>query len=322
MYCRIPLDEPFSIFAPAKINLRLEVVGRRDDGYHELRMLNVQADFGDEIEMTLSSAPGVSIETTGVEAAREPEVLNSSDKNTAARAARLFLDEFSINCGAVIRIEKKIPMGAGLGGGSADAGAVLSFLHGAFFGPLSASLRSESERRLLKIAEAVGADVPYCLIGGAALVGGVGENVAPCVLDGADGLECLIFAPRFRIETKRIFQLYRIKYPVIKPQPSQRGLASLESLRENMWRGMIKNDLEELVVEHAPDVGRHLASLRAIPGAAAAVTGSGSAFFALPLAGSEFSLAAAQAVHDAFTDFDGQRIRTRLIAAQRAAAQP
>ncbi len=144
--------------ANAKINLTLDVVGKRDDGYHLI----------DSVFQSLSLCDNISVEKSDKLVVRCTVDSIDSSSNIAYKAAQCFFDYTQINGGALISIEKNIPLVSGMGGGSADAAAVIAALDRLYDTKLD-------NAALCKIALAVGADVPFCLIGGTARVGGIGE---------------------------------------------------------------------------------------------------------------------------------------------------
>ncbi len=148
--------------AHAKINLTLDVVRKRSDGYHEVEMLMQSVSLADTVT--------VSETDSGITLLCDKEGVPLNEKNTAYKAAKLFLEAANLDCGVEITMEKVIPMQAGMAGGSADAAGVLFALSELFGKPLS-------EEQLLSIAQKVGADVPFCLIGGTRLASGIGEKL-------------------------------------------------------------------------------------------------------------------------------------------------
>lgn len=153
-------------FAYAKINLYLDVLSKRDDGFHEVKTVMHTVSLADEITVTVkeSDRPMVRLTVLG-----HPK-LPTDSRNLAVKAAELFLSSTLIRAEVNIRLVKRIPIAAGLAGGSSDAAAVLRALNKAFRRPLT-------EKRLLHLAAELGSDVPYCLIGGTALCYGRGENM-------------------------------------------------------------------------------------------------------------------------------------------------
>lgn len=158
--------DAIKIKAPAKINLSIDVVGKRYDGYHLLRMINQSIDLMDTVTVTLGESGGILIEC-------EDERVPKDERNTVYKACRAFFAHTGLpEAGVRIEIEKEIPMEAGLAGGSADAAAVLAALN-----LLTGAQLSIEE--LCDIGEKVGADVPFCIQGGTAFVEGIGEVLSP-----------------------------------------------------------------------------------------------------------------------------------------------
>ena len=178
------------MLAHAKLNLSLDVLSRREDGYHDLCMVMQTVELSDEITLTEEAQAGVRVRT-------DLRYLPGDDRNLAAVAARKFWE--ATGCqgkGLFIQIEKFIPVCAGMGGGSADAAAVLRALN-----DLS-GLHLPVER-LAQIGEQVGSDVPYCVLGGTALAEGKGERLTP--LPALPDCHIVICKPSFPISTPELF---------------------------------------------------------------------------------------------------------------------
>jgi len=179
------MDKPASLFsAPAKLNLFLEVLGRRPDGYHELDSIFTEIDLADELE--ICSAPDTSLTVEGPEAEGVP----ADSSNLAWRAAA------ALGVGAQIRIHKRIPAGGGLGGGSSDAATVLRELNR--IAELGLDLAQLSE-----IGKKLGADVPYFLHGGTAHCRGIGEIVESLPSPGPR--DYLLMLPKLTSSTPEVF---------------------------------------------------------------------------------------------------------------------
>lgn len=176
--------EKLTVKAPAKINLYLDVVGRRNDGYHDILSIMQTVSLCDEIELALTDH--------GIKLDCGDSSLTSGESNLAYRAARLFLDYTGADVGVDMRLTKRIPMQAGLGGGSSDAAAVLRGLNRLCGRPLDAE-------KLCRLGAKLGADVPFCVIGGCACVGGIGERVEP--LPVTPQCTVVICCPTERIST-------------------------------------------------------------------------------------------------------------------------
>ena len=150
--------------APAKINLFLDVTAKRDDGFHEIRAVMHSVSLSDEVTVRRLSGEGGAVRLLLDGNKRLP----TDNKNLAVRAARTFLDAAAIGDSVEIKLKKRIPVAAGLGGGSSDAAAVLRALNRLYKKPFT-------EKMLLSLAATLGSDVPYCLIGGTAICLGRGE---------------------------------------------------------------------------------------------------------------------------------------------------
>ena len=146
--------------APAKINLYLDVLGKRPDGYHEIESIMQSVSLCDIVDVTLQNE--------GITLSASEDTVPLDEKNLAHKAARLFYDHTGIKGGAKIHIEKRIPVSSGLAGGSTDAGATLKALNQLYDKPLT-------KKELLMLGAKLGADVPFCMEGGCALCRGVGE---------------------------------------------------------------------------------------------------------------------------------------------------
>lgn len=178
------------LFAPAKINLLLAVLGLRDDGFHELVTIMHQISLTDIVHLELSALPGIRIHTT------DPR-LGDDESNLAYQSAARYLDLTGINQGVNILIEKRIPLGAGLAGGSTDAAAVLkgmNQLHGQLL----------PAEQMYELAAHLGSDVPFCLLGGTALAAGRGEKLTPLPVTGIPYL--VLVKPAINISTAKIYR--------------------------------------------------------------------------------------------------------------------
>jgi 4-diphosphocytidyl-2-C-methyl-D-erythritol kinase len=250
------------LLARAKVNLWLKVVGRRADGYHLLDSLIAFADLADEVEAAPSGRLSIAID--GPFAAS----LADGQNNLVLAAARLLADRAGVAPRAALRLTKRIPVAAGLGGGSADAAASLQALVDLWRVALPVE-------ELFDLAARLGADVPMCLAGRAALVSGVGERLAaapplpPCAI--------LLVNPRVELPTPEVFAARRGAFsapPAVRPWSD---LASfVAALAE---RG---NDLTDAAIALRPAVADVMAFLRKSEGVLhAAMSGSGATCFAL-----------------------------------------
>lgn len=237
--------------APAKLNLFLHVIGRREDGYHLLQTVFRFVDFSDQLHFALRDDGMIRLHALipGV-----PE-----EKNLCVRAARLLQQESGVSLGVEIFLEKLIPMGGGLGGGSSDAAATLLALNRLW------GLGWKRDR-LLKLGLKLGADVPVFIFGESAFAEGVGEKLSSIALPPA---WYLILMPPIHVPTAQVFaskELTRNTIPIkIPPFSVEHG----------------HNDLEPVVCRTYPEVAFHLEWLRRLDSArVSAMTGSGACVFA------------------------------------------
>jgi 4-diphosphocytidyl-2-C-methyl-D-erythritol kinase len=182
------------LLAHGKVNLAFDVLGRRDDGYHEIRGLFQSIALADELLIQVKPGRGIVVSCS------HPEVPTGPD-NLVWPAAQLFLEAIGGDYQIQIHIEKRIPIAAGLGGGSADAAGVLWGLNYLFDEPLPAS-------ELAVLGLQLGADVPFCLQGGTAIGTGIGEKLA--FLDVPAFYQVHLLTPPFHVSTGEIYQAFRL----------------------------------------------------------------------------------------------------------------
>ena len=251
--------------ARAKVNLTLRVVGRRPDGYHDLESLVAFADVGDGIEFRPGAPPAVTVHGPFAGAIDGTNIAALALQNVAAAAA-------GIELGAVA-IDKRLPVAAGLGGGSADAAAVLRAVRRT--NPAWAAAIDWHA-----IAASLGADVPVCLHGAAQFMWGTGHDTV--VVPTLPPLPAILVNPGVPLATADVFRALAaapvpsaMRAPV-PPGPFRDGAAVVA------YMGDHANDLEPAAVARCPPIGVVLAALRALPGAQIArMSGSGPTCFAL-----------------------------------------
>jgi 4-diphosphocytidyl-2-C-methyl-D-erythritol kinase len=250
------------VLAPAKVNLWLNVVGRRADGYHLLDSLVAFTDLADEIEASPSDRLSLTVDGPFASA------LGDEADNLVLKAARLLADRAAIAPRVALRLRKHVPVAAGLGGGSADAAAVLRTLIDLW----RVALPIEE---LFDLAARLGADVPMCLAGRAALVSGVGERLAP--VPPLPPCAILLVNPGMPLPTPEVFARRRggsSPERPLRPWTDAAGFAA--TLAEH------GNDLTDAAVALRPEIARVLAFLRTSEGVLhAAMSGSGATCFAL-----------------------------------------
>ena len=247
-----------TIVAPAKINLFLRICGKTDDGYHLLDSAVVFTHFGDHL--TIEPAHDDQLAIIGEFASG----LANADDNLVMTALNGFRAAGGVIGGLSITLEKNIPVGAGLGGGSADAAAFLRAVNALSSMPLG-------KDALYHLAASLGADVPVCLAGGCQRIAGIGETMTPIDLDFAGAI--LLVNPRIPLSTKEVFT--RFTGPIS-------GFAGSVSNLDAAGMVRLGNDLTATAVELAPAINSCLDRLARSKGAiATAMSGSGASCFAL-----------------------------------------
>ena len=183
------------INAPAKINISLDVLRRRDDGYHDVKMIMQSISLFDVIDVILNHTGDINITSNKVN-------IPLDERNIAYKAARLFLDTTNEKRGVNIHIEKHIPVAAGLAGGSTNAAAVLIALNELFENRFS-------KDKLMEIGTQIGADVPLCILQGTALSEGIGEKLT--ILPSPEIKNILLVKPPIDVSTKWVYENLDLK---------------------------------------------------------------------------------------------------------------
>ena len=254
------------IRAPAKINLGLHVVGRRADGYHLLDTIMVPVSLYDEIHLT-KMGQGRSGGSTLTVTCDNP-ALPRDEGNIVFRAADLIIKEKSIREAVAIRIKKRIPIGAGLGGGSSDAAATLMAMNSLF-------RLNYSPRRLKKRAYRLGADVPFFIDRRPARARGIGERLTP--IKSLAWKWAVIVYPGFPIATGWVYRNFEPK--LTKAMANTSIISPLRKSSDQ--RRLLVNDLESVTVARYPRIRFLKEKLIAEGAAGALMSGSGSAVFGL-----------------------------------------
>jgi 4-diphosphocytidyl-2-C-methyl-D-erythritol kinase len=249
--------------APAKINLTLQVLGRRADGYHEIESLVAFADFGDKL--TLQTAIEDRLEIAGPFGEKSGPIAD----NLVLKAVAAGRERVAGLKGGCFLLEKNIPVAAGLGGGSADAAAALRLI-------ARANALALDDPRLISAAQATGADVPVCLQPSARIMRGVGEQLSEPI--DLPVLSALLVNPLLTLATRNVFSKFAVE---------RRGGNHADNVPRD-FNGLINfleqhdNDLTPAACACAPVVGEILETLRALPGVRLVrMSGSGPTCFAL-----------------------------------------
>jgi 4-diphosphocytidyl-2-C-methyl-D-erythritol kinase len=247
-------------FSFAKINLTLDVLGRRPDGYHELRTIYQTVGLADELDVEILDRPGVDVVTDGAGVPDGPE-------NLAHRAASAFLDETGLvaRTGVRIRVRKEIPAGGGLGGGSSNAATTLLALE------RLTRIRLPDARRFA-IARALGADVPLFLLGGTVL--GVGRGDEVYELADAPLANLVLANPGVHVSTAEVFRRFG-SLLTHRDRVAIMPFTFLAAIRIRETPTVVGNDLERAVVDEYPEVGLAREALLGSGAAKVWMTGSG-----------------------------------------------
>ena len=257
----------------AKLNLTLDVLGKRDDGYHDLQSVMQTISVRDDIEIDVGTGKPWCLKC-------DKEGIPCDERNLAWKAAKVYLDTVKKDPdGIEIRITKRIPSEAGMGGGSADAAAVLRALNRHYGEPLSVGALAE-------LGAQVGSDVPFCVICGTAMVEGRGEKIRKL----PDLPDCIfvICKPEFPVSTPELYK--KLDETVIGKRPDNRAMESallagdLEKVCQNVF-----NVFDPVVTAEHNELNYIKSLLYQYGAAAYQMTGSGSAVFAIV---SEFEIAA------------------------------
>ena len=249
------------VLSPAKVNLHLEVLERRADGYHEVQTLMMRIDLFDEMEVHSGGQ--------GIRLIAEGEGIPGGPENLAYRAAQLFCREAGIPGNFEIRLRKNIPVAAGLGGGSGNAAAVLLALNELYPKELD-------QKSLPILGSRLGADVPFFLFQKPALARGKGDHLTAAKVP--EGLGFLLLVPPFRISTPWAYEAFD-QMTGGKKKDGTHLKNSYSTLRDLLT--VLKNDLEIPALSRYPEIGRKKEELLRLGASGALMSGSGPVVFGL-----------------------------------------
>ncbi|MGH9743665.1 MAG: 4-(cytidine 5'-diphospho)-2-C-methyl-D-erythritol kinase [Candidatus Acidiferrum sp.] len=251
----------------AKINLRLHILGKRSDGYHELRTIFQSISLHDQLRLRFSRQPGISLSILGnVSLSREP-----FKKNLVYRAVDALRQVLKIRSGVEIELQKNIPAGRGLGGGSSDAAAAL-------LGYLRLTRRTLPLPRLLEIASSLGADVPFFLFGGRAL--GIGRGTELYPLPDIPKFSLFIVSPRdIHVPTLDAYRWLKARPLTLTNPAADSKLWKFCALCWSAQGSGLSNDFERPVFQRYPRLAQIKWALLQRGAAEASLAGSGSAVF-------------------------------------------
>lgn len=250
--------------ALAKINLGLDVVRKREDGYHEVRMIMQNIGICDELDMRVTETPGIVLETDRAD-------LPTDEGNLVYRAAKILMDEYGVAQGIHIFLKKQIPVAAGMAGGSSDAAAAMIGVNELFELGLT-------QQELMERAVQIGADVPYCLMGGTALAEGIGEVLSK--LPSMPECMILIAKPPINVSTKFVYG--NLKANELEKHPDIDGMIrDLEEKNLDHMCQIMENVLETVTVPAYPIIDKIKQLMTDTGALGAMMSGSGPTVFGI-----------------------------------------
>lgn len=223
--------------AKAKINLTLDAIGKRENGYHDLRMIMQTVNLHDTISIKKTKTPGIKLSTN-------LHWLPKDERNIAYKAAALFLEESGINVGVYINVYKRIPVAAGLAGGSTDAAAVLVGMNKLF-------ATGYSKKQLMEMGVKLGADVPFCIMRGTVLAEGIGEILTP--LPALPYTYVVLAKPNISVSTASVYGGLRVDEIAGHPQTDE----VVQAIKDQDIAFVIDhmaNVLEEVTIKMHPEI--------------------------------------------------------------------
>lgn len=277
------------ILAFAKINLALDVLGRRPDGYHQVKMIMQSINLHDVLCLQELASDRIEI------SCNHPSVPDNQH-NLACRAAKLLKERAKVSSGVKIVLEKNIPIAAGLAGGSADAAGVLVGLNRLWNLGLS-------QLELLELGGQLGADVPFCIIGGTVLAEGIGTDLTP--LAPLPKMDLVLVTPKIAISTQEIYTQYREE--LITKRPEYSNLLQVIAERDvQQLKYQLVNVLEEVTLYYYPVIGQIKRLMEGVGLKSVLMSGSGPTLFSIVDSPEE----AARYVQRLRSQIDGQIVQT------------
>lgn len=256
--------EKMELRALGKINLGLDVLGRREDGYHDVRMVMQTVYLYDVITLETRREPGIELRTN-------LSFLPVNENNLAYQAAKLLMDEFQIREGLRLSLEKHIPVSAGMAGGSSNAAAVLYGMNRMFALKLT-------DQELMERGVKLGADVPYCILRGTVLAEGIGEILTP--LPPMPRCHVLLAKPPVNVSTKLVYE--KLDARRITAHPDIDGiLEGLEAQDLHHVARSMGNVLEEVTAEEYPEIQAIKQTMKEAGALNAMMSGSGPTVFGI-----------------------------------------
>ena len=248
--------------AYAKINISLDIVGKREDNYHLLKMIMQSIDVYDEISVNRID--------NGINLSCDKKFIPCDDRNLAYKAAKLFMDTYNLQGGVFISIKKNIPVSAGLAGGSTDCATVLKLMNKIFE-------VNASDEELMKIGVGLGADVPYCIKGGTALCEGIGEEITQ--LKSFRDKILILVKPPFSVSTKEVYCAFNIDKARIHPS-TKLLIKAMEEENLKFVASNMKNLLENVTIRKNRSIVGIKEKMIRLGALGAMMSGSGPSVFA------------------------------------------
>ena len=258
------MGDKITITCPAKINLSLDVIGKRTDGYHELRMIMQTVDICDLITVSLNDNGNITVYS-------DNKNVPLGEDNIVYKAAKLFFDKLGKTFGAEIEIKKNIPMGAGMAGGSADAAGTLKALNVLTDKPFS-------DEELEVMGKKIGADVPFCIRGGCCLCEGIGEVLTP--LPEMKGVYLAVAKPEFSVSTPWVYKNLKLSEESIHPE-TDKLISALEAGEYEVFNEFSGNTLESVTAGEYPEIAEYESLMKENGAFFSMMTGSGPTVFGL-----------------------------------------
>lgn len=258
------MENTLTLKALAKINLGLDVLGKRDNGYHDVRMVMQTIYLYDNVTLTKTKEHGIQVETN-------LSYLPVDENNIAYKAAKILIDEFGIQDGVHIKLDKHIPVAAGMAGGSSNAAAVLVGMNRLFELGLS-------QKKLMERGVLLGADVPYCVMRGTALAEGIGEVLSP--LPPLPKCYVLIAKPAISVSTKVVYEALDAKEIVEHPDIDG-VIKGLENQDIKKIASSMGNVLESVTIERYPIIEKIKDAMKEAGALNAMMSGSGPTVFGI-----------------------------------------
>ena len=258
------MKDKITITCPAKINLSLDVIGKRADGYHELRMIMQTVDICDLITVSLSDNGNITVYS-------DNKNVPLGEDNIVYKAAKLFFEKLGKTFGAEIEIKKNIPMGAGMAGGSADAAGTLKALNILTNKPFS-------DEELEVMGKNIGADVPFCIRGGCCLCEGIGEVLTP--LPEMKGVYLAVAKPEFSVSTPWVYKNLKLSEESVHPE-TDKLIRALEFGEYEAFNKFSGNTLESVTAGEYPEIAEYENLMKENGAFFSMMTGSGPTVFGL-----------------------------------------